>query len=109
MAKTISFDYKGTKYTLEFTRASIRALENQGFKLSDIEDKPMSTLPTLFAGAFYAHHRFIKPTVIEEIFDIMPDKMDLITKLGEMYNEPLEALIDDPEDNEGNLNWEASW
>lgn len=109
MAKTISFDYKGTKYTLEFTRASIRALENQGFKLSDIEDKPMSTLPTLFAGAFYAHHRFIKPAVIEEIFDIMPDKMDLITKLGEMYNEPIEALVDDPEDNEGNLNWEASW
>lgn len=109
MAKTISFDYKGTKYTLEYTRASVRALENQGFKLSDIEEKPMTTLPTLFAGAFYAHHRFLKQAVIDEIFDIMPDKMGLITKLGEMYNEPLEALIDDPEDNEGNLNWEASW
>ena len=109
MAKTISFDYKGTKYTLEFTRASVRALENQGFKLSDIEDKPMSTLPTLFAGAFYAHHRFLKPAVIEEIFDNIKDKMGLITKLGEMYNEPIEALVDDPEEKEGNLNWEASW
>ena len=109
MAKTISFDYKGTKYTLEYTRASVRALENQGFKLSDIEDKPMTTLPTLFAGAFYAHHRFLKQAVIDEIFDNIKDKMGLMTKLGEMYNEPLEALIDDPEDNEGNLNWEASW
>ena len=85
MAKTISFDYKGTKYTLEFTRASIRALENQGFKLSDVEDKPMTTLPTLFAGAFYAHHRFLKPAVIEEIFDNIKDKMDLITKLCLLY------------------------
>ena len=34
---------------------------------------------------------------------------ELIGKLAEMYNEPISALVDEPEENEGNLNWTASW
>jgi hypothetical protein len=29
--------------------------------------------------------------------------------LAEMYNEPLEALMEEPEENEGNVEWGASW
>lgn len=109
MAKTITIQYEGTEYTLEYTRKSIETMERQGFVVSDIEEKPMSTLPTLFAGAFLAHHRFVKRDVIDAIFAKIPNKGEFIGKLAEMYNEPLEALMDEPEESEGNLSWGASW
>ena len=59
MAKTINFNFEGEDYTLEFTRSSVATLEKQGFNIGDISDKPLTTLPTLFAGAFLAY-RFIK-------------------------------------------------
>ena len=110
MAKTITIQYEGTEYTLEYTRKSIETMERQGFVVSDIEDKPMSTLPVLFAVAFLAHHRFVKRDVIDAIFLKMPRKGELINDLAEMYNEPLEALMDEPDqESEGNLSWGASW
>jgi len=110
MAKTITIQYEGTEYTLEYTRKSIETMERQGFVVSDIEDKPMSTLPVLFAGAFLAHHRFVKRDVIDAIFSKIPNKGEFIGKLAEMYNEPLEALMDEPDqESEGNLSWGASW
>lgn len=109
MAKTINFTFEGTEYTLEFTRKSIETMERQGFVVSDIGDKPMSTLPTLFAGAFLAHHRFVKKEVIDSIFEKLTNKQEFIQKLAEMYSEPLEALMDEPKESEGNLTWGASW
>ena len=69
----------------------------------------MSTLPELFRGAFLAHHRYVKPEIIDEIFDKMTNKEDLIGKLAEMYAEPILALVEEPEEAEGNLNWTASF
>lgn len=109
MAKTITVTYEGETYTLEFTRETISMMEKNGFRIQDVEDKPMSTLPTLFAGAFLAHHRKIKGGVISKIFAHMKDKEGLISKLGEMYAEPLETLFDDPEDDEGNAIWGADF
>jgi len=109
MAKTITFNFEGTEYTLEFTRASVATLEKQGFNINDIADKPLTTLPALFAGAFIAHHRFVKREVIDRIFEKMTNKKDLVMKLAEMYNETIESLVDEPEESEGNLEWGASW
>lgn len=110
MAKQISFEYDGKQYTLEFTRKSIEMMERQGFNINDITEKPMTTLPALFAGAFIAHHRFVKRDIIDEIYSKLTNKQELLQKLAEMYNEPLEALMEDPDDNEGNaVNWEASF
>ena len=69
----------------------------------------MTTLPALFAGAFLANHRFVKQEVIDDIYSKMTNKGDLIGKLAEMYNEPIMALVDEPEEAEGNLDWTASW
>lgn len=109
MAKQIKFSHNGKEYTLEFTRKSIERMERQGFKINEVVDKPMNTLPTLFAGAFIAHHPFLKREVIDEIFDKITNKAELIDKLIEMYSEPIAALTDEPEGNEGNVSWEASW
>lgn len=109
MAKTLTIKYNDSEYTLEFTRKSIEILEKRGFKITDIQDKPVSTLPMLFAGAFIAHHKFAKPEVIEEIFSKLKNKEELLGKLAEMYNEPILAMMDEPEESEGNLDWGTSW
>lgn len=105
MAKQICFNYKGVDYTLEFTRKTVERMEKGGFDVTQLSSKPMTMLPTLFAGAFQANHKFMKPELIREIYDKMTHKDELLGKLGEMYNEPLEALLRDPEDDEGNVEW----
>lgn len=109
MSKQISFEYKGTNYTLEFNRKTVQAMERDGFVVQEIESKPMTALPMLFAGAFRMHHRFIKRELIDEIYDAMPNKDDLIGKLAEMYNEPLVSLLNEPEESEKKVEWKATW
>jgi len=109
MAKQITFEFEGKEYVLEFTRKSIETMEKQGFIASEIVEKPVSTLPELFAGAFLAHHRYVKREVIDKIFDKLTNKQELIGKLAEMYNEPIIALMNEPGEDEGNVKWGASW
>lgn len=110
MAKQLRFTYDGKDYTLEFTRRTVAEMEKKGFIASDITDKPMTMLPALFAGAFLAHHRFVKEDVINDIYSKLTNKEDLIGKLAEMYNEPIMALVEEPDENtEGNLDWTATW
>lgn len=109
MAKQLRFTFEGKEYILEFTRKTVTEMERQGFVASDVETKPMSTLPALFAGAFRAHHRFIKQDTVDAIFDKITHREELLGKLAEMYNEPLMALMEEPEESAGNVEWTASW
>lgn len=109
MAKQLVFSFEDKEYTLEFTRRTVAEMEKKGFVASDITDKPMTTLPALFAGAFLAHHRFVKEDVIDNIYSKLTKKEDLIGKLAEMYNEPIMALVQEPEEDKGNVNWTATW
>lgn len=109
MAKQLNFTYDGKDYTLEFTRRTVAEMEKKGFIASDITEKPMTTLPALFAGAFLAHHRFVKEDIINDIYSKLTKKEDLIGKLAEMYNEPILALVEEPEKAEENLDWTATW
>lgn len=105
MSKQIKFNYEGTDYTLEYTRRSIEKLEQRGFRLADVADKPVSTLPVLFAGAFLVHHPFASKEVVDRIFNEFADKETLLQKLGEMYNDPIRAMTE----SEGKVKWEANW
>jgi len=109
MAKQLKFRYQDKEYTLEFTRKTVAEMERKGFIAADVSDKPMSTLPELFRGAFLAHHRYAKPEIIDDIFDKMTNKEDLIGKLSEMYTEPILSLVEEPEEAEGNVDWTASF
>ena len=113
MAKqlTINDPTTGVTYTLEYTRKSVEMMEKSGFVADDVQRKPMTMLPALFAGAFLAHHRFVKRDVIDNIYAHLNHKDELISALVEMYNEPLLSLLDEPEQegNEGNLNWKTGW
>lgn len=109
MAKQLIFTFEDKEYTLEYTRRTVAEMEKKGFIASGITDKPMTTLPALFAGAFLAHHRFVKEDVINNIYTKLTKKEDLIGKLAEMYNEPIMALVEEPEEDKGNVNWTATW
>lgn len=109
MAKQLIFTFEDKEYTLEYTRRTVAEMEKKGFIASDITDKPMTTLPALFAGAFLARHRFVKEDVINNIYTKLTKKEDLIGKLAEMYNEPIMALVEEPEEDKGNVNWTATW
>ena len=111
MGKQITFEYKNKEYTLEYTRESVKQMEREGFKGEDILNKPMNTLPKLFAGAFKAHHKFdTKQKTIDEIFELFTNKQALVEKLAEMYAEPMETLMDDDNIDEGNaIAWDASF
>lgn len=114
MAKqlTINDPTTGVTYTLEYTRKTVEMMEKSGFVAEDMERKPMTLLPALFAGAFLAHHRFVKRDVIDNIYARLSHKDELIAALAEMYNEPLLSLLDEPEQTEGeagNLNWKTGW
>ena len=107
MAKQLTFTHNGKDYVLEFTRNTVRQMENNGFIANDIDIKPMTVLPALFAGAFLAHHRHEKTEVVDAIYSKLKDKHLLIEKLAEMYNEPISTLLEEPD--EGNLEWTPNW
>lgn len=101
MATTITFNYNGQDYCLEFTRETIKEMEKQGFVASRVLEAPMSMLPELFAGAFKAHHKYTNRKIIDEIFNKMPNKRELVDTLSQMYSEPITALMEG-EGDEGN-------
>lgn len=106
MKKMVVKDKYGNPYTLEYTRDTVMQMERKGFKISEAEDKAMSTMTALFEGAFLANHKAIKPQTIEEIFEGLSDKSGLFEKLAEMYVEPYETLMAEPEqENKWEINW----
>lgn len=98
--------YKGKTYELGFTRNTVVALERQGFVLSELSDKPMTMMPLLWQGAFAARCKGTKRDLMDEIYENLPNKEGLISALSELYAEPVNALIEDPADGEGNATWE---
>ena len=110
MSKCLDFEYKGDKYCLEYTRETVKQMEREGFRSEDLLSKPMLTLPKLFSGAFKAHHKFgVKEKTIEEMFGLFTNKDALFEKLLEMYNEPMETLLDEPKDEGNAIAWEANF
>lgn len=105
--RTIKFTHESTEYTLEFTRATVRRMENDGFDVHELLKKPATYVPELFAGAFLSKHRFVKRSVIDEIYSKIGNKRELLSTLIEMYNEPISSLLgsEDNEGDEGNIDW----
>lgn len=101
MATKISFTYDGKEYVLEYTRESVKTMENRGFIAARIVEAPMTVLPDLFAGAFIANHKYTNRKIIDEIFDKMENKRQLVETLSKMYNEPIEALMSDGGEGNG--------
>ena len=104
MATKINFTYDGVDYTLEFTRKTVKQMEDRGFVAARFGEAPMTILPDLFAGAFLANHKFVKRETVDKIYELMTDKQMLVDTLSQMYNEPLAALMEEPDEGNG-IRW----
>lgn len=100
----ITMEYSGKKYTLEFSRQSVRMMESQGFAADEITKQPVTMIPLLFQGAFSKNHKGLKRATIDEIYDNIADKSALIAALVELYSETVTTIIGDKEE-EGNVTW----
>lgn len=100
----ISNPKTGESFTLEFNRASVEWAENRGFNISDLGNgKVLSGISELFYYAFRMHHPSMTKTQTDTIlFDKdkglggVPD--GLAERLGELYAEPYNALVQSEED-----------
>ena len=112
MSEPITFDYEGTKYTLEFNRQTAVIAETQyginiyggggtGVTIN------LSQAPDLFYCALLMHHPRVQRGVADGIFALMTDKVELVSELITMLLETVTSLVDDP--SEGNaIGWKRS-
>lgn len=110
MSKSITINWNGSDYTMEFNRKSVVALEGVGFSLNEIVTKPNTMIPLLVQGAFYMHHPNMKQETAMKIFADQSDKVGLIGALREMFVEPTNSLLDEPDEEKAkNSTWVKSW
>lgn len=97
------FDEDGRSYRLQFNRRISEAMEREGF-VFDMENKPQTTIRTLFRGAFRMHHKGMMPERIDRIWDIQRGKTKLIAYLYSLYLKPLNDLLEEKDEDE-NPTW----
>ena len=108
MSKHIKFKYDNKEYTLEYNRKSVADIEAMGFVASEISTKMATMLPLAFKGAFLMHHANLKNSVVEEMFEAIPDRDKLLGSLSSMIAECYQSLLSDENENENskNVSWE---
>lgn len=97
-------DENGRTYRLQFNRRISEAMEREGF-VFDMENKPNTTITTLFRGAFRMHHKGMMPEKIDKIWKFQRGKSKLIAYLYSLYMKPLGELLDEEKDDEENPTW----
>lgn len=108
MSTKINITYNNQDYVLEYSRNSVKAMEQQGFILDQLGDKPMTMVPLLVHGAFMKHNKGMKRALIDEIYDHIVDKLGdgengFIHALLEMYAETVNTLTENNPVDEGNM------
>lgn len=108
MSTKINVSYKSDNYVLEFSRTTAQQLEEQGFVLDQVGDKPAKMIPMLVYYAFQKNHRGIKRKEVEEIYGNLLNKVGkdnedgFVQILCEMYAEAVSTLMDESAIDEGN-------
>lgn len=111
MATQITVTYKNREYNLEYSRSVVKQMEQQGFVLEQISERPVNMIPLLVYGAFIKNHKGIKRNLVDEIYEHITDKIGdgengFIQALLEMYSETVNTLMDNNSVDEGNA---ATW
>lgn len=112
MSTKITVTYQDKDYILEYSRATAKQVEDNGFILDQLADKPATMIPLLVYGAFAKHNRGIKRALVDEIYENLIGKVGkdgeegFINILAEMYAETISTLTDETAVDEGNA---ATW
>lgn len=107
MSTKITIEYQKKEYVLEYSRNTVKQMEQQGFVLDKIAEQPMTMVPMLVYGAFVKNNKGIKRALVDEIYEHVADKIGdgdngFIHALLEMYAETVNTLTDNEEIDEGN-------
>ena len=108
MSTKITISYQKKNYDLEYSRTTAGQIEDMGFVLEQISEKPNKMIPLLFYGAFLKHNRGIKPQQTNEIWDNLVNKSGedgdngIVGVLAEMYAETVNTLTESKAEDEGN-------
>ena len=107
MATKITVSYNGNDYELEYSRNSVKQMEQQGFVLDKLSEQPMTMIPLLVYGAFVKNNKGVKRSLVDEIYEHITDKIGdgengFIHALLEMYAETVNTLTDSEAVDEGN-------
>lgn len=100
-------DADGKDYTLAFTLRTVKQMADNGFNIQDCEDNPVAGIPKLFAGAFLVYHRTLPQTKIDELWESIEGKMEFIPALVDLYNDPINKLFGEPDDDAKKSKWEV--
>ena len=91
----------GKRYTLTFTRETVKEAESNGFKVNEIDQFPLTRIPEMFYYSFLANHKDeVTRAETDEILDMiggiadMPD--GLLKRLGELYANGFKSLTVNP-------------
>lgn len=112
MSTKITVTYQNKDYLLEYSRTTAKQIEDSGFVLDQLGDKPATMIPLLVYGAFAMHNRGIKRALVDEIYKNLVGKVGkegeegFIGLLAEMYSETVSTLVGDDPVDEGNV---ATW
>ena len=85
MATQITVSYKKNDYILEFSRTTAAQIEDQGFVLDQISEKPVKMIPMLVYGAFLKHNRGIKRSLVDEIYENLIGKAGPVNILRNLF------------------------
>lgn len=78
----------GKKYELDFSRDSVRFMEQQGFKIEETFDFPNTNIPKLFYYAFRKNHKNIALNQTQELLDKMGGITEQIAiRLVDLYRQ----------------------
>ena len=76
----------GTTYELDFSRESVRFVENQGFRIDETFDFPNVNIPKLFYYSFRKNHRNVPLDQTEKLLEKMGGLTDKIAlRLVDLY------------------------
>lgn len=102
----IEVTYKNKTYSFGFTRQTAAGLEQAGFSLDALSDKPNLMIPMLVYHAAAAKNAGIKRKLVEELYDELQDKEGFIAALLEEYSKPTNTLFASNE--QGNATWKQA-
>ena len=104
--KKIVFSIDGVDYTLEYTVASVRKMERDGFNFAKMEDNVINLPYDLARGAFIAHHNYVPADERDRIYEKLVSENEsgqsLLNELANMLKDELEWINSKPS---GNVAW----
>ena len=90
----------GKKYTLTFTRETVKEAEDNGFIVNEIDQYPLTRIPELFYYAFLANHSDVTKAETDEILEAIGGIADmpegLLRRLASLYGNAFKSLTVNP-------------